>query len=168
MQHTFIAMVENKPGVLMRICSLFQRVNLNIDSLNVGECEIPGLSRLTLVFSGAHKIAELLRKQFNRLINVTEMHHLETEAAVVRRSTLVKVSAPRENLAEIIEIAGRINAGIADMSDDSLTVEVNGPEERIQNAITELKRFGINEMAYSGYIGMKRGNALAKQRELVS
>jgi acetolactate synthase-1/3 small subunit len=157
MRHTFVALVENKPAALMRICSLFQRTNINICSLNVGACELPTLSRMTVIFDTDAERASLLKRQFRRLINVIEIHHLENDRTVERRSNLIRVKASQQTLPDLVELAGRFNAGIADLSPDSLMFELTGPEDHVQTAVLEFEKFGIHEVVFGGIVSMLRG-----------
>jgi acetolactate synthase-1/3 small subunit len=146
-QHTLVAIVEDKPGVLNRMASLFRRRGFNIESIAVGHSELPHLSRVTIVVNGSNAMVEQVRKQLDKLIDVT-----------VRELALIKVKASSATRSEIIEIADIFRANIVDVASDSLTIEITGEENKINSMLKLLKGFGIREIARTGCIAMVRGN----------
>lgn len=158
MQYTFIALVENKPGVLNRVASLFRRRNFNIESLAVGRTERPDISRMTIVMdceddTAAHKIEANLYK----LVNVIDVQDVSRQPAVTRDLALIKVKAGPEQRAEVNNLAAIFRARIVDVAADSVIVEVTGTEEKIEGMIELLRPIGILEMVRTGQVAMTRG-----------
>jgi len=157
-QHTLVAIVEDKPGVLNRIASLFRRRGFNIDSIAVGHSEVAHLSRVTIVVNGSNAMVEQVRKQLDKLIDVVRLSDITANDITVRELALIKVKATSANRSEIIEIADIFRANIVDVASDSLTIEITGDEDKIGSMMKLLKGFGIREIARTGRIAMVRGN----------
>lgn len=157
MKHTVSALVENKPGVLVRIAGLFSRRGFNIDSLAVGPTERPDVSRMTIVVDAADRPLEQITKQLNKLINVIKVSELGAGEAVERELCLMKVKAEAKTRAEIIEIADIFRASIIDVGRDVLILEVTGNEQKIKAMEDLLKPYGIRELARSGRLALARG-----------
>ncbi len=157
MTHTLVALMEDKPGVLNRVSGLFRRRNYNIEALSVGHSETSGISRMTIVVRGDEFIVEQVVKQLEKLINVTEVVDVSTEPTVVRELALVKVQARPGFRSEIMELANVFRARIVDVGASSLTVEVTGPEDRVNSLIRLLEPYGIQELARTGRVAMVRG-----------
>ena len=157
MTHTLVALMEDKPGVLNRVSGLFRRRNYNIEALSVGHSETSGISRMTIVVRGDELIVEQVVKQLEKLINVTEVVDVSREPTVVRELALVKVQARPGFRSEIMELASVFRARIVDVGASSLTVEVTGPEDRVNSLIRLLEPYGIQELARTGRVAMVRG-----------
>jgi acetolactate synthase-1/3 small subunit len=157
-KHTIVALVEDKPGVLNRMVSLFRRRGFNIDSIAVGHSEDPGLSRVTIVVSGSTAMVEQVRKQLDKLIDVVKVSDITPESITARELALIKVKATSGTRSDIIEIADIFRANIVDVAADSLTIEVTGDEDKIDSMLKLLRGFGIREIARTGRIAMVRGS----------
>jgi acetolactate synthase-1/3 small subunit len=157
-KHTLVAIVQDKPGVLNRMVSLFRRRGFNIDSIAVGHSEIPHLSRVTIVVNGTTATVEQVRKQLDKLIDVAKVFDITSEKLIGRELALVKVKANSASRSEIIEIADIFRANIVDVASESLTVEITGDEDKIDSMLKLLGGFGIKEIARTGRIAMVRGN----------
>ncbi len=157
-QHTLVAIVEDKPGVLNRIASLFRRRGFNIDSIAVGHSEVAHLSRVTIVVNGSNAMVEQVRKQLDKLIDVVRVSDITDNDITARELALIKVKATSANRSEIIEIADIFRANIVDVASDSLTIEITGDEDKIGSMMKLLKGFGIREIARTGRIAMVRGS----------
>lgn len=157
MTHTLVALMEDKPGVLNRVSGLFRRRNYNIEALSVGHSETSGISRMTIVVRGDEFIVEQVVKQLEKLINVTEVVDVSREPTVVRELALVKVQARPGFRSEIMELANVFRARIVDVGASTLTVEVTGPEDRVNSLIRLLEPYGIQELARTGRVAMVRG-----------
>ena len=157
-KHTLVAIVEDKPGVLNRIASLFRRRGFNIDSIAVGHSEVAHLSRVTIVVNGSNAMVEQVRKQLDKLIDVVRVSDITANDITVRELALIKVKATSASRSEIIEIADIFRANIVDVASDSLTIEITGDEDKIGSILKLLKGFGIKEIARTGRIAMVRGN----------
>jgi acetolactate synthase-1/3 small subunit len=156
-KHTLVAIVQDKPGVLNRMASLFRRRGFNIDSIAVGHSEVPHLSRVTIIVNGSNAIVEQVRKQLDKLVDVVRVSDISGDKITVRELALVKVKASSATRSEIIEIADIFRANIVDVSSDSLTIEITGEEEKIESLLKLLKGFGIREIARTGRIAMVKG-----------
>ncbi|MBI4268170.1 MAG: acetolactate synthase small subunit [Chloroflexi bacterium] len=159
-KHTLVALVEDKPGVLNRMASLFRRRGFNIESIAVGHSEIPNMSRMTIVVDGPTTMVEQVRKQLDKVIDVVRVSDITGDNLVARELALIKVKADSSSTrSEIIQIVDIFRASIIDVASDSLTVEVTGDEEKIDSLLNLLRGFGIKELARTGRIAMVRGGA---------
>ena len=159
MQYTFIALVENKPGVLNRVASLFRRRNFNIESLAVGRTENPEVSRMTVVVGcpngemDAHKLEANLYK----LVNVIDVQDVTHQPSVTRDLALIKVKVGPERRGEVNGLADIFRARIVDVAADSVIIEITGTEDKIEGMIELLRPIGIVEMVRTGQVAMTRG-----------
>ncbi|MGH2695276.1 MAG: acetolactate synthase small subunit [Actinomycetota bacterium] len=157
--HTLSVLVENRPGVLARIASLFARRGFNIDSLAVGETEDPAVSRMTIVVHVEGKPLEQITKQLHKLINVLRIAELPHDYSVERELALMKVGVGSGKRAEVLEIVEIFRAKVVDVDPDALIVEVTGVPDKV-SALEELLRpYGIVELARTGRIALCRGSA---------
>ena len=157
MRHTFSVLVENKPGVLARISSLFSGRGFNIDSLAVGETEQHDVSRMTIVVKGDERILEQVMKQLNKLIDVIKVTDFVEQRHLERDLVLIKVNAGKGKRSEVLEIVDIFRAKIVDVAPNSVIVEITGDEEKILALVNMLKPFGIKEMVRTGIVAMGRG-----------
>ncbi len=156
-RHTLVSLVQDEPGVLTRVAGLFRRRGFNIESLSVGHCEQPGLSRMTVVVIGDDAEVEQVTKQLDKLINVVSVADITREEKVVRELALIKVSASATTRSEIMQIVDVFRANIVDVAPDSLMVEVTGDEDKIDSLIKMLRDFGMQELARTGRTALTRG-----------
>lgn len=155
-KHTLVALMEDRPGVLNRVASLFRRRNYNIESLAVGHSEVIGISRMTIVLDGDSRVVEQVVKQLYKLINVTDVFDVTDRPSVVRELALIKVKAGPGSRTEVFELANVFRARVVDVGASSLTIELTGPESRINSLIGLLQPYGIQELARSGRVAMVR------------
>ena len=155
-KHTLIALMEDKPGVLNRVSSLFRRRNYNIQSLAVGHSETRDISRMTVVVDGDNRVVEQVVKQLSKLVNVTEVLDVTDSPSVIRELALVKVKAGPGKRSEIIELAQVFRGRIVDVGPDSMTVEITGAEDRVNSLVSLLRPYGIEELARTGRVAMVR------------
>ncbi len=158
-KHTLVALVEDKPGVLNRIASLFRRRAFNIQSLAVGGSEHPGLSRMTIVVVGDSAHVEQVRKQLDKLINVVKVSDITEEEMVARELALIKVKATASTRSEIMQIVDIFRANIVDVAPGSLTVEVTGDADKLDSLLGLLRDFGVKEVSRTGRIALTRGSS---------
>jgi acetolactate synthase-1/3 small subunit len=164
MLHTFVAYVEDKPGVLTRVASLFRRLNINIISLTVGHSERPGVSRMTIV-ADAHDLAgDRIRASLHKLEDVVDVDDIGRAPNVTRELALIKVAATAHNRSHIFELAEVFRARIVDLAPDSLMIEITGVESKIEGLIQVLSELALNEteprvleVCRSGKMTMRRG-----------
>ena len=164
-KHTLVALVEDKPGVLHRVSSLFRRRIFNIESIAVGHSEVPHLSRMTIVVDGATTAVEQVRKQLDKLVGVIRVVDITGEDITTRELALIKVKATTATRSGIIEIVDIFRAGIVDVAADSVTIEVTGDEDKINSLFDLLSSYGIKEVARTGRIAMTRGSTSLLQKE---
>jgi acetolactate synthase-1/3 small subunit len=164
-KHTLVALVQDKPGVLNRVVSLFRRRGFNIDSIAVGHSETPHLSRVTIIVNGTTATVEQVRKQLDKLIDVVKIFDITSEKLTGRELALVKVKASSATRSEILEIADIFRANIVDVASDSLTIEITGDEDKISSMFQLLHPFGIKEIARTGRVAMVRGALVAPPPE---
>lgn len=156
MRHTISVLVENKFGVLARISGLFSGRGFNIHTLNVAPTHDPELSRVTAVVNGDDSVLDQITKQLKKLINVVEVSDFERDEAVSRELILVKLDAGETNRGEIIQICELFRAKIINVQHDNLVAELTGDEGKITAFLSLVEKFGINELARTGNLAMKR------------
>ena len=159
MQHTLVALVEDKPGVLNRVASLFRRRAFNIESLTVGHTDRAGISRMTIVVESDETNAERVVAYLYKLVNVLQVEDLGGVPAVRRDLAMVKVGASTENRAEIMQLVDVFRARIVDVTNISLIIEITGDEEKINGFVELLRPLGIIEMVRTGAVVMARGSS---------
>ena len=158
---TFVVHVEDRPGVLNRVASLFRRRGYNIDSLTVGRTHEPGVSRMTIVTEADAEMARLFEANLYKLVNVLRVEDITDRPAVVRDMALIKVRAREKHRAEVLQLCEVFRARVVDITPESLVVEITGTSDKIDGLLTVLRPFGIDEMVHSGAVAMTRGAASA-------
>jgi acetolactate synthase-1/3 small subunit len=157
--HTIIALVEDKPGVLTRVASLFRRRGFNIASLAVGHSEQKGLSRMTFVVEGDEYTVDQATKQLDKLIDVVKVSDISEVDLVARELALIKVRTTQETRGQIIEIVQLFRAKTVDVGAQSLVIEATGEEDKINALLNLLEPFGIMELMRTGRVAMVRGKS---------
>jgi acetolactate synthase-1/3 small subunit len=159
MRHVLSATVQNVPGVLAHISGMLASRGYNIDSLAVGETEIPGLSRMTFVVRGDDRVLAQVRKQLEKIITVVSVQDISSNDYVERDLMLIKVSAPDgAKRSEIRELAEIFRARIVDVGPEEIMIEISGRENKVQAFIERMRPYGINELVRTGRIAMVRGS----------
>jgi len=156
-QHKFVLYVENEPGVLNRVASLFRRRGYNIESLAVGHTERPDVSRMTILAGVNEGAAPRVEANLYKLVNVLSVEDVTFVPSVSRSLALIKVEAPQESRHRLMEVVRAFRARIVDLSLRSLVIEATGTESKIQALVDVLRPFGILEIARSGQVLMARG-----------
>lgn len=159
MKHTLSVHVEDKPGALARISTMFARRGFNIESLAVGPTERHDVSRITLRVDCSQHSLEQIEKQMHKLVNVLRVTELASTESVERELLLVRVAALPDRRADLISLAGALNAGVADVGTDSLVFEVVGTAEEIESFQELVRPHGIKELVRTGRIGLGRASA---------
>jgi acetolactate synthase-1/3 small subunit len=160
-KHTLVALVEDKPGVLNRMVSLFRRRGFNISSIAVGSSESTGLARVTFVVDGSLTMVEVRKQLLAKIVEIVKVADITEEDIVVRELALIKVKASAgSSRSEIIQIVDIFRADIVDVSQDTLTIEVTGTENKVNSLMDLIRPFGIKEIARTGRIAMTRGSPL--------
>ena len=155
-KHTLAITVENKPGVLTRVATMFRRRGYNIESLAVGETENPSVSRMTVVVSGDDKIIEQVSKQLYKLVDVIKVVDITEERLVERELILIKVKADPSVRSEIVQLVEIFRARIVDIGKNTLIIEATGDAGKMEAIEDSLKPFGILELVRTGKIAIVR------------
>ena len=155
--HTLSVLVEDKPGVLARVASLFSRRGFNIQSLAVGATEQKDMSRMTIVVSVEDSPLEQITKQLNKLVNVIKIVEQDVDNSVERELALIKVRADATTRSQVIEAVNLFRAKVVDVSTESLTVEATGTPEKLEALLRVLEPYGIRELVQSGIVSLSRG-----------
>lgn len=157
---TFVATVEDVPGVLNRVASLFRRRGYNIASLTVGQSELPGLSRLTIVVACDDATALRLEANLWKLVDLVEVHELDAHQAIERDLALIKVKAGMTTRAQVVQIAELFHARVIDVAPEELVVEITATRERVDDLRRVLEPFGVISMVRTGAIAMPRAGVV--------
>ncbi|HZJ48720.1 MAG TPA: acetolactate synthase small subunit [Acidimicrobiia bacterium] len=162
MKHVIAVLVENKPGVLARVSTMFARRGFNIHSLTVGPTEDPTLSRMTVVVDGPEM--EQIVKQLYKLIHIVKVTELEPGTAIEREIMLVRVNADAKRRGEILDAARVSDAKAVDVGANTITFEVTGPPERLADFLQLMATYGIVALAKSGRIALPRDQKSTKKQ----
>jgi acetolactate synthase-1/3 small subunit len=155
---TLVARVEDKPGVLNRVASLFRRRAFNIESLTVGHTEQPGVSRMTIVVDSEKTDTEKVAQNLYKLVNVISVEDITESPMVIRDLALIKVKTNGgSSRSEVMQIVDTFRARVVDVSPKALMVEVTGAEDKIDGLAEVLEPYGIIEMVRTGRVAMVRG-----------
>jgi acetolactate synthase I/III small subunit len=158
MLNTFVVYVENKPGVLTRVASLFRRRAFNIDSLAVGRTEKPEVSRMTITVDADYDQARRIEANLYKLVNVLLVENITHEPSIVRDLAMIKVGATHEARSHVLELASVFRARVVDVAPESLTIEITGGEDKIDGLLEVLRPYGVLEMVRTGIVAMRRGS----------
>ena len=157
MKQTISVLVENQAGVLNRITSLFSRRAFNIDSLAVGVTDDPTISRITIIVENGTNVVEQVEKQLNKLVEVIKVRTLDEASMIGRELMILKVSANTRTRSDIMTICNLCGAKVADLSPNSITIEVSDTPDRV-NTFEELMRpFHILEVVRTGMVALQKG-----------
>ena len=165
MLHTFVALVQDKPGVLTRVASLFRRLNINIVSLTVGESERPDTSRMTIVCEAPEHAAHRIRASLYKLDTTVHVDEVNRSEAVVRELCLIKVAAGPNaphglhSRSQIFELSQVFRARVVDLAPESIMLEMTGSASKIEGLVQVLRESGyqILEISRTGRMAMRRG-----------
>jgi acetolactate synthase-1/3 small subunit len=158
-KRTFVVYVEDKPGVLNRVASLFRRRTFNIDSLNVGTTHEPGVSRMTIVCNADADTALRIEANLYKLVNCLWVDDITDQASVDRTLALIKVAVGPDKRPEVLQMVDVFRGRAVDVSPESLVIEISGTQDKIDGLVQVLKPYGIVEMVQTGTISMTRGSA---------
>jgi acetolactate synthase-1/3 small subunit len=154
---TFLAYLEDRPGVLNRVTSLFRRRGFNIESLTVGRTERPGVSRMTLVMRADDDAAARLEAHLYKLVNVLSVEEVSHDPSVVRELALVKVRASEAARSAVMQLCDVFRARVVDVTPEALTIEITGAPDKVDGLLDVLRTYGIVEMVRTGAVAMRRG-----------
>jgi len=156
-RHTLSVLVEDQPGVLARIASLFSRRGFNIESLAVGPTEHQGMSRMTIAVNVDDLPLEQVTKQLNKLVNVLKIVELDASTAIQRELILVKVKADSQTRSQVLETVQLFRAKVVDVSPDAVVIEATGNADKLEALLRVLEPFGVKELVQSGMVAVGRG-----------
>ena len=157
MKHVLSVYVENQPGVLVRVASMFSRREFNIDSLSVGVTQSPEFSRITVVVHGEANLIEQMIKQLEKMPIVKAVQRLDSETAVTRGMTMIKVLADEDKRLDVLKLAELFRAHVVDVQTTTLIFEITGNDEKVTAFTRLLKPYGILEVIRTGLIALERG-----------
>jgi acetolactate synthase-1/3 small subunit len=163
--HTFAVYVEDQPGVLNRVSSLFRRRGFNIHSLSVGTSEVAGISRMTIVVPTDDGGAARIRAHLDKLVPIVRVEDLSERPAVVRDLALIKVSASHDSRAAVMQLADVFGGKVVDVAPTSLVVEICASEGKVDGLLEVLRPYGVLEMVRTGRVAMDRGSSAGTPRE---
>ena len=157
MKHVLSIYVENQPGVLVRVAGMFSRREFNIDSLSVGVTQSPDYSRITVVVHGDGNLIEQMIKQLEKMPVVKSVQRLDSETAVTRGMTMIKILADEDKRLDVVKLAELFRAHVVDVQTTTLIFEITGNDEKVTAFLRLLKPYGILEVIRTGLIALERG-----------
>ena len=155
----FAVYVDNKPGVLNRVASLFRRRAYNIESLTVGHTETKGLSRMTIVVDTDERGGRLIEANLYKLLPVRRVHNITRQPTIARDLAMIKVAAIGDARTHVMQLVEVYRARIVDVSPESLIIETTGAEDKIDSLLEVLRPYRVIEMVRTGRVEMVRGSA---------
>ena len=164
MKYTLVAWMRDKPGVLNRVSGMIRRRNFNIDSLQVGHSETPGISRMTFVVDGGDRMVDQVIKQLRKVVDVTRIENITEKPIIAREMALIRVKCTPETRGEIVQMSQIYRGEVVDVTLDSLIVQMVASEEKVDALIDLLDNFGIIEMARTGRVAMSRGSTQGRRK----
>ena len=167
MHHTLVALVEDKPGVLNRVASLFRRRAFNIESLTVGRTAEQGISRMTVVIDSDQVSAERVTAYLYKLVNVLQVEDLGATPSVARDLALVKVAVAGHDRGTLLRVVDETRAHIVDTGEQTITLEITGEPPHVDAVIARLEPLGIIEMVRTGQVAMRRGDTALSAGQIV-
>jgi len=159
---TFIMHVEDLPGVLNRVTSLFRRRGYNIESLAVGRTEVPGVSRMTIVMEADDDAARRIEANLYKLVNVLRVEDTTRRPSVSRELALIKVRADQASRAHVLQLAEVFRARVIDVGTEAMIFEITGTRDKIDGLVEVLAPYGIVEMVRTGAVAMVRSAEAAE------
>ena len=151
-KHTISLYVANKPGVLIRVALVFARRGYNIDSLVVSASHDPDFSRMTIMARGDERTLDQIIKQLNKLVDVVHAKDHTDDDVIEREMALVKVQCPAEKRPEILQMAHVFNCETIDLQEDTVTLQVTGETEKLDNVESMFNPYGVLEMVRTGKV----------------
>jgi acetolactate synthase-1/3 small subunit len=167
MLHTFVALVEDKPGVLTRVASLFRRLNINIVSLAVGASERPGVSRMTITAEASPTAGHRIMASLYKLENVVQVDDIDRVSSISRELALIKVAANARSRSNLFQLAQVFRASVVDIAPESLMLEITGSASKIEGLLQVLSEGEdrILEVSRTGRMVMRRGHHTSRVLE---
>lgn len=148
-KHTISCVVNNRTGILARVAGSFAEKGINITSLAVGDME-EATTRMTIVVKCPPEVLAGIVDHLRELPDVVDVEDLDKEDIVERQLMLVRVRAEGEDIARIMQLVEVFRAAVAGMGRRSLTIEMSGPESKVDALLNLLRPFGILEVSKTG------------------
>jgi len=156
--HTIVVLAIDRHGALDRIVNVLRRRRAKLQAFAIGRNELPDMVRITIVMNDSEVGVEQLVEQLRKIVDVQHVVNLSPEQTVARELALIKVNSNKSRYsAEIIELAHQFGAHVVDVTQQTLTLEVTGSEEKVEKLVDSLQSFGIREIARTGRVAMTRG-----------
>jgi acetolactate synthase-1/3 small subunit len=153
---TFVATVDDVPGVLNRVASLFRRRAFNIASLTVGRTETPQVSRLTVVVEADDETARRLEASLYKLVDVLDVVELDGPETLSRELALIKVRAEGNARGQVVQLADLFRARVVHVDPLCVVLEITGTRDKVDGLVEVLEPHGILEMTRTGEVAMPR------------
>lgn len=156
--HTIVVLAHNRHGALDRIIGVLRRRRAKMEAFAIGRNELPDVVRITIVMNDSEVAVEQLVEQLRKIVDVKHVSNLSSDQTIARELALIKVnSSEAQHASEIIELGHLFGAHVADVTQQTVTLEVTGSEEKVEKLVNLLQRFGIRELARTGCVAMTRG-----------
>ena len=158
MKKTISVLVQNQSGVLAHVAGMFAARGYNIDSLAVGRTDDPNVSRMTIVVIGDDSVLEQVRKQLGKIVPVLKIFDFTTSPLAERELMLISVASPAEKRPEIHSLVEMFNGKVVDIGSSFVTIEIAGPNEKVEAFIDMCRPYGIKDVVRTGTIALPRKN----------
>lgn len=155
--HTLVILLNDRHGALDRVVGVLRRRRAKMQTLAIGQSELPNVARITVVMEDSEVAVEHLVEQLRKVVDVRHVINLSSEQTVARELALIKVNSTPTNSGEIIELGHLFGAHVVDATTESVTLEVTGSKEKLEKLVNELQTYGIREIARTGSVAMTRG-----------
>jgi acetolactate synthase I/III small subunit len=155
--YMLIVLVNDRPGAVDRVIGLLRRRRASMQTLVIGRSELPGVVRITVNVNDSEVEFAHLVEQLRKVVDVQHIVNLLSEQAIARELALVRVESKAATSSEIIELGHLFGAHAVDVTDETITLEVTGSEEKIETLVSQLRKYGIREVARTGCVAMTRG-----------
>lgn len=155
--YTLVVHVNDRPGSVDRVIGLLRRRRAGMQTLVIGRSEEAGIVRITVNVNDSEIMVDHLVEQVRKIIDVRSVVNVSMAHTIARELALIKVNSTSANSSEIIEVGHLYGAHAVDVTDKTITLEVTGSEEKVEQLVSQLQRYGIREVARTGYVAMTRG-----------
>jgi acetolactate synthase-1/3 small subunit len=155
--HTLLVFANDNPGMLDRIVGVLRRRRAATQTFTLGRSEQPGVLRITVVIDDSEVEVDHFIEQLRKIVDVQHIVNLSADFTVARELALIKVNSGPSNSSEILELGHLYGAHVIDVTNDTVTLEVTGSEEKVETLVSQLQKYGIREIARTGRVAMTRG-----------
>ena len=155
--HTLVVLANDRHGTLDRIVNVLRRRRAGMQAFAIGRNEQPDVARITVVMNDSEVGIEQLIEQLRKIVDVRHIVNLSSERTIARELALIKVNSGASHASEIIELGHLFGAHVVDVTQQTVTLEVTGSEEKVEKLVNRLQSYGIREVARTGCVAMTRG-----------